>query len=510
MNKDLRDIALRAIYQISHILLHQHEVSKLLQEVMDILQNEMNFKRATFTLKRDNALVIEASKGLTVNETKRGTYKIGEGITGKVAQKREAIVVPDISKEPEFLDRTRARKKSNVAFFCVPIKYKGDVIGTFSIDFPAKEDEHKQILDFLETVANILADAVATFREEQNEKILLKRENDRLRQELDHQFKPSNIIGNCSSMRSIYRMISHVANSPATVLIRGESGTGKELVAKALHYSSTLKNGPFIAVNCAALPENLIESELFGHEKGSFTGASNQRKGRFELANGGTIFLDEIGDISLQVQVRLLRVLQEKVFERVGGTQTMKANFRVIAATSRNLEEYMEKNLFREDLYYRLNVFPIHMPPLRERKSDLMLLVDHFLDKYNKIYQKNIKRISTPAINMLMTYHWPGNVRELESCIERAILMSTHDVLTAYEMPPSLQTPQSSDTEIYNNTNGSDLNLLVNSFEKEIIVNALKQQRGNVAKTARTLNTTERIIHYKIKKLNINFKDYKY
>jgi len=510
MTANIENIALNALYKISHILLHQHDVSTLLQEALDILQNEMDFKRATLTLKRNDILIIEASEGLTHEERKRGTYRIGEGITGKVALKGHSIVVPDISKEPEFLDRTGARKKSNVAFFCVPIKHKGDVIGTLSIDFPASNEELKKILDFLKTIANILADAVATFREEQNEKILLQQENERLRNELDSHFRPGNIIGNCSSMRSIYRMIAQVANSPATVLIRGESGTGKELVAKALHYSSINKNGPFIAVNCAALPENLIESELFGHEKGSFTGASALRKGRFELANGGTIFLDEIGDISLQVQVRLLRVLQERLFERVGGTETIKANFRVIAATSRNLEENIQQGSFREDLYYRLNIFPIHMPPLRERKSDLMLLVDYFLEKYNKIYNKNIKRISTPAINMLMSYHWPGNVRELESCIERAVLMSSLDVVTAYELPPSLQTAQATGTEILERVGENNLTIMVESFEKEIIVSSLKKYRGNVALSARNLNTTERIMHYKIKKFNINPKDYKY
>ena len=510
MVNQIDNIALNALYQISHILLHQHDVSTLLQEVLDILHNEMDFKRATLTLKKNDILVIEASKGLTEEEKKRGTYKIGEGITGKVALKGNSIVVPDISKEPGFLDRTGARKKSNIAFFCVPIKHKGDVIGTLSIDYPAKNEELKKILDFLETIANILADAVATFREEQNEKELLQLENERLRSELDARFRPGNIIGNCSSMRAVYRMILQVANSPATVLIRGESGTGKELVAKALHYTGTQKNGPFIAVNCAALPENLIESELFGHEKGSFTGASALRKGRFELANGGTIFLDEIGDISLQVQVRLLRVLQERVFERVGGSEPIKANFRVIAATSRNLEESIQKGTFREDLYYRLNVFPIHMPPLRDRKSDLMLLVDHFLEKYNKIYNKNIKRISTPAINMLMSYHWPGNVRELESCIERAVLMSANDVVTAYELPPSLQTAQATGTEITGKDGEQNLAFMVESFEKEIIVSTLKKNRGNVASSTRELHTTERIMHYKIKKYNINPKDYKY
>lgn len=502
------NMELNALYHISHVLLHQRDVSSLLNEVLDVLQNEMTVQRATLTLIRDGSLVIEASTGLSEEEVKRGKYLIGEGITGKVAQTGKSRLIPDISEEPEFLDRTGARKKGKFAFICVPIKHKGEVIGTLSIDHPAtNKNQLTKILSFLETMANILADAVATFREEKAEKLQLQEENERLRRELGAKFRPGNIVGNCSSMQSVYGMIAQVADSPATVLIRGESGTGKELVARAIHYASSRKQAPFIAVNCAALPENLIESELFGHEKGSFTGASAQRKGRFELANGGTLFLDEIGDISLPVQVRLLRVLQERFFERVGGHEMLNVNVRIIAATSRDLEKAIELGTFREDLYYRLNVFPIHLPPLRERKSDMMLLADFFLGKYNDMYKKNIRRISTPAINMMTTYHWPGNVRELESCIERAVLMSSHDVITAYDLPPSLQTAQATGTAI--EKTGADFTTMVSSFERELIVDALKNNRGNVAGAARALGTTKRIIHYKIDKLNIKPDNYK-
>jgi Nif-specific regulatory protein len=367
----------------------------------------------------------------------------------------------------------------------------------------AVEKDLKKVLSLLEILSNIVADAVATFRSEIEEKETLKAENERLRWELGAKFRPNNIIGNCSSMKMIYAMIAQVAESPATVLIRGESGTGKELVARAIHYASPRKNAPFIAVNCAALPENLIESELFGHEKGSFTGAIQQKKGRFEIAGNGSIFLDEIGDISTAVQVRLLRVLQERTFERVGGNEQINSNARVIAATSRNLEKEMQEGRFREDLYYRLNVFPIHLPPLRERRSDMMLLADHFLEKYNKFYGKDIRRISTPAINMMTSYHWPGNVRELENCVERAVLVSTDDVVRAHDLPPSLQTAKESGTAIVPR-NGGNLETMVSLFEKEIIVDALKNNGGNVAAVARILGATQRIIHYKISKLGID------
>jgi Nif-specific regulatory protein len=268
------------------------------------------------------------------------------------------------------------------------------------------------------------------------------------------------------------------------------------------------RNNAFVSVNCAALPENLIESELFGHEKGAFTGATQQRKGRFELANGGTIFLDEIGDISPAVQVRLLRVLQERTFERVGSSESVTVNVRVLAATSRNLEKEMADGAFREDLYYRLNVFPIILPPLRERRSDIMLLADHFLQKYGEMYGKNIKRISTSAINMMMAYHWPGNVRELENCLERAVLTASDEVVHGYNLPPSLQTSDETHTSIFPK-DGADIKTMVESYEKEIIIDSLKKHRGNAAASARYLNTTQRIINYRIQKLGINPDDYK-
>jgi Nif-specific regulatory protein len=261
---------------------------------------------------------------------------------------------------------------------------------------------------------------------------------------------------------------------------------------------------PFVRVNCAAIPENLIESEFFGYEKGAFTGATSRKKGRFELANGGSIFLDEIGDLSPMTQVKLLRVLQEQEFERVGGTETIKVDIRIIAATNSNLEERITDNTFREDLYYRLNVFSIYLPPLRERKTDILLLADHFMLKYGRSLGKTIKRISTPAIDMLMRYHWPGNVRELENCIERSVLVCEDQVIHSYHLPPTLQTAESSNTI-------SELSLedAVIAYEKELIMDALKTTRGNRARASRLLNTTERIINYKITKYRIDARRFK-
>lgn len=327
----------------------------------------------------------------------------------------------------------------------------------------------------------------------------LREENKQLKQELKEKYEFSHLVGNSSGMRGVYEQVSQVARSNATVLLRGESGTGKEVIANAIHYNSLRSKRPFIKVNCAALPDTLIESELFGHERGAFTGAERFKKGRFEMAEGGTLFLDEIGDLPPQTQIKLLRVLQEKEFERLGGTETIKANIRLITATNKNLEQAISDGSFREDLYYRLNVFSIFLPPLRERKSDILLLAEHFLEKYEAEHGKRIRRISTPAIDMLMSYHFPGNVRELENAIERAVLVCDTNVIHGHHLPPTLQTAEISGTETQ-----LTLSSAVAAFEKDLIQDTLKSSRGNVAKAAKQLESTERILGYKIKKYSID------
>ena len=495
---------LEILYQISQALTHHQDVTGMVQEILDILEHELDFQRGTITLyvPEDGQLKMIASKGFTQKEIDRGTYELNEGITGQVATSLEPALIPRIGDEPRFLGRVKNRDDDR-AFLCVPIISQKELVGTLSIDRPpASKRALKNDLNFLKIIANILGEAVRNLQAQVEERDELIRENMMLKKELGGQYRPSNIIGNCAAMRQVYQQISQVANSPATVLIRGESGTGKELVAKALHYGSERQNGPFVAVNIAALPENLIESELFGHEKGSFTGAVQQRIGRFEQANGGTLFLDEIGDIRQTFQVQLLRVLQARCFQRVGGSEDIHVNVRVLAATSQGLEELIATGGFREDLFYRLNVFPIHIPPLRERRADITMLADYFLEKYNEIYGKKVKRISTPAINMMMSYHWPGNVRELENCIERALLTSNDDVIHGFNLPPSLQTASETHTEFYPSQEAS-LEMMLKSFEREVLVDALKNSRGNCSAAARSLMTTSRIFNYKISKLNI-------
>ncbi|PKL06515.1 MAG: sigma-54-dependent Fis family transcriptional regulator [Spirochaetae bacterium HGW-Spirochaetae-9] len=312
------------------------------------------------------------------------------------------------------------------------------------------------------------------------------------------------IIGNSDSMKEVYTLIGQVAGTDATVLILGESGTGKELVAKAIHECGDRSKGPFIAINCAALPESIIESELFGHEKGAFTGAIAARQGRFEAARDGTLFLDEIGDLSLAVQVKLLRILQERSFERVGGNKAIRTNARIIAATHRDLKKAVEEGSFREDLYFRLNVFPLHIPPLRERGADILLLADHFAEKFGSVSGRTIKRISSPALDLLMIYHWPGNVRELENCIARAGIVTTDGVIHSYNLPPSLQSATSTGTEPMSTFDGA-----IARLEKEMLVEALKIERGNSASAARRLGITERRFRFALQHYKVDYRGYR-
>lgn len=506
--KEVNEIS--CLYEISKALNASLDLRESLQNILEILSNRMGMRRGTITILNPHTseLQIEVAHGLTAEARKRGRYRLGEGITGRVVEMGEPIVIPKISEDPHFLNRTRSRgdiKKKNISFICVPIKMGKKTLGALSVDrLFTDEVSFEEDIRLLTIISTLIAQTVKNLQTIEEEKEHLLYENIQLKSELQEKYRISNIIGTSKAMLHVYEMINRVAKSDATILLRGESGTGKELIANAIHYNSLRAKGPFIKVNCAALPETLMESELFGHERGAFTGAYALKKGRFELAKGGTIFLDEIGDLSLNVQVKLLRVIEEQEFQRVGGTKTIKTDVRIIAATNQSLEKALGEKTFREDLYYRLNVFPIYVPPLRERRSDILLLADHFLEKYNREHRKNIKRISTPAIDMLMQYHWPGNVRELKNCIERAVLICVEEVIKNYHLPPTLQTAESSGTQ-----SGLPLTVATENFEKELIIEALKATNGNRSKAAKYLDTSIRIINYKIEKYGINPKKFK-
>lgn len=502
MDEAIQIKKLSALLEVSKALGSTLNIREAVEKVLEILDREVGMRRGAIALLEEGgSLSIQYAYGLSEGERQRGRYKLDEGITGRVVSTGKPIIVPQISKEPLFLHRTRKRATGQEeSFICVPIKDRRKTVGAFSITYPYKQNRnYDDTVKFLTIVASMISQSLKLAQMVEQEKAQLVDENAHLKRELQQKYDFRNIIGTSKEMREIYEHVAQVAHTNTTVLIRGESGTGKELVAHAIHYNSPRAVKPYVKVNCAALPESLIEAELFGHEKGAFTGAIARKRGRFELAEGGTLFLDEIGDLSPAMQVKLLRVLQEREFERVGGTETIKVNVRLIAATNVDLEQAVQDGRFRSDLYYRLNVFSIYLPPLRERKTDILLLADHFLEKYSRQSGKRIKRISTPAIDMLMSYHWPGNVRELENVIERATLVCDGSVIHGFHMPPSLQTAEGSGT-----VTKVSLDQAVGAFEKELIQDALKTARGNRARAARMLDTTERILGYKVKKYEID------
>jgi Nif-specific regulatory protein len=493
---------LTALLEVSQALGSTLDTRAAVEKVLEILDRELGMKRGAIALLEGGGdLKIQYAYGLSEGERQRGRYKVDEGVTGKVVASGRPIIVPQVSKEPLFLYRTRKRSPdTEESFICVPIKDRRKTVGALSITYPYKQNRnYEDSVQLLTIVTSMIAQSLRLAQLVEQERAQLQDENALLKRELQQKYDFRNIVGTSKEMRDVYEQIAQVAPSGATVLIRGESGTGKELVAHAIHYNSPRSSKPFVKVNCAALPESLIESELFGHEKGAFTGAVARKRGRFELAEGGTLFLDEIGDLSPAMQVKLLRALQEREFERVGGTETIKVNVRLITATNVDLEQAVSDGRFRSDLYYRLNVFSIYLPPLRERKTDILLLADHFLEKYGRQNGKRIKRISTPAIDMLMTYHWPGNVRELENVVERATLVCEGNVIHGYHLPPTLQTAEGSGT-----VTKMSLDQAISAFEKDLIQDALKTTRGNRARAARLLDTTERILGYKVKKYEID------
>jgi Nif-specific regulatory protein len=498
---------LSTLLEVSQALSGTLNLKTSMQRVLQILIRHHGVVRGMVTLLREGELQVEAIEGF--DDRARGiSFKVGEGITGQVVQSGKPIVVPRISKEPEFLNRMPRRAdipRHELSFICVPINVQRQTVGTLAVDLKFKpERDYESSVKFFGIVSSMIAQALNVQRLVEEERRRLVDENTHLRQELRERYDFSNIIGTSGPTRQMYEQVAQVAQTNTTVLIRGESGTGKELIAHAIHYNSLRAKKPFVKVSCAALPDTLIESELFGYEKGAFTGANARKKGRFELAEGGTIFLDEIGDINAGTQVKLLRVLQEREFERLGGTESVRVNVRVIAATNKDMEKAITEGTFREDLYYRLNVFTIFVPPLRDRKADLLLLADHFLEKFSREHGKVIKRISTPAIDMLMAYHWPGNVRELENALERAVLVCDAQVIHGHHLPPSLQTADASGT-----VTRVSLKDAVEGFERDLIQDALKTTRGNRAKAARLLDTTERILNYKVRNLGVDVRRFR-
>ena len=503
-----RTIELIVLRKICETMVHLTGQDELLQRTLRIIESDLGLVRGTILLVDSDQehLIVGATNGESELARLSAVYHRGEGVVGKVLTTGQPVVVSRIADEPEFQSRIYQRSpewRKTLGFVCVPIRLTSETIGVLSVDDPGiREPEHlAELRDFLGIVARLIAHDVQYRRQLKLARETLERENERLRSVVNTQSQQRKMAGQSDAICKIQVLIRQVAATQTTVLIRGESGTGKELVASAIHYNSPRACKPFVRVNCAALNENLFESELFGHEKGSFTGASARRIGRLEEAQGGTLFLDEVGEISLTMQSKLLRVLQEREFERVGGNETLTADVRIIAATNRNLEEAMRTGAFRADLYYRINVFPIHLPPLRERTNDIPVLAQHFVQKYANLMTKPPPQIANETMRLLCLYAWPGNVRELENCIEYAILLCSGSLLLPEHLPQSLKVGLPSGMAF---NADATLKTRIRQMESTVLQDALKKKNGNVCAVAREIGITPRMVRYKLKTLGID------
>lgn len=501
---------LRLLFEVVQALDGASDLSDHLEEALALMAQHTGMMRGTVTLVAPERaeIIVEASYGLSAQELRRARYKLGEGITGMVIQTGKAMAVPHISEEPHFLNRTCARdlQKEDISFLCVPVLLNGKAVGALSADkLFADSICLEEDLRLLQVLASLISRAVQKRRDIRSANAAVLEENKRLQCMIHGCLESGSLVGNSAATKRLMLEIAKVSTSNATVLIQGESGTGKELVAGLIHSNSPRVGRPLVKVNCAALPENLVESELFGHERGAFTGAVGAKKGRFEMAHSGTLFLDEVGELSLVAQAKLLRVLQEKEFERVGGTKTVQVDVRLIAATNRNLEEMVAAGTFRQDLYYRINVFPLYSPPLRARKDDILPLARCFVDRHSKASGHRVMQISPAASALLLEYDWPGNIRELQNVIERAVILcGAGNLIDASHLPVLQKENPPEDAPVL-----TSLNDALAVLEKRLIMDALKTEYGNMAKAAERLGITERIMGLRMKTYGLDYKSFR-
>jgi Nif-specific regulatory protein len=520
---------------ISRVLGDSSELSLVFQRAVSIMGDRMPIERASLIVGDpvSDQLQIVASIGLSKAEQDRGRYNVGEGVTGRVIETGEPAIIPDLAESAEFLNRTRSRQLDEpqpadgqtLSFVCFPIRDGDATVGAISVDLAYRGSE---LLDadarVIKIIAGLFAQTLRIHNRIQIEKDRWVQEAQQLRESLHSRYRFDNIVGSSPAMLDVLATIGQVAASRATVLLLGETGTGKELIAKAIHYNSPRRDQPLIRVNCGALSPQLLESELFGHVRGAFTGAVRDKVGRFEAANGGTLFLDEIGTLDAQLQVKLLRALQEREFEKVGDHQSIKVDARVIAATNLDLENEVRKGNFREDLYYRLNVVTVHLPPLRNRREDVPILIDHFLDRYNKENDRNLSKISRQVMNTLLRYPWPGNVRELENAIERAVVLSTGDDFVDALLPLNIRMfaqqmrndPQDESMDAmaarlaaeaikhYGLREGEVYDLVIGEVERHLLREALSYNDGVKVRTADFLGINRNTLNKKVKELGLD------
>ena len=491
---DHHEQQLRLLFDLAQVVNSTTDLVQTLNKALSLMAGHLHMMRGAITLisPHTGEIRTEAAYGLKPAELRRGRYVRGEGITGRVIESGRPMYISNVSEEPLFLNRTRSRDlgKEGISFICVPIRLNDQVVGALSVDHllvdeATLEDEMR----LLTIVSTLLGHSALETQ-------------GRMDEETSSPLRPRGFVGNSEGMQKVYAQIAQVAPSATTVFLQGESGTGKELAARAIHAGSTRASKPFISLNCAALPESLIESELFGHERGAFTGANATRKGRFELANSGTLFLDEVGELSLMTQAKLLRVLQERAFERLGGMETHYVDVRFITATNRNLEHMVNQETFRRDLFYRLNVFPIYLPPLRGRPEDILPLANHFIKKFAQTNGRENVRLSLAVMDMLQRYAWPGNIRELENVLERAVnlvdgpaILSHH--IQVQEAGPSIAAPKHQSTQLR-------LGDSVAEAEREALLQAVQHHRSS-RRLGEALGLSHTAVLKKLKKYGIIF-----
>jgi Nif-specific regulatory protein len=518
-----------AIHEVAKILTSTQNLDRALGVALRTLQSFLGFDRTAIFRPDETTREIrmEIAAGYTAEQRERGRYVWGEGIVGKTMKTGSPIALPDVRKEPSFLDKTRAHGKSSeggpLSYLCVPIKIGAETLGVLTAERIGREGTRALGSDTraLTVIGCLIGQALKLHKAIERLQDEFKRQRKEFEKTIRKTYRIENIVGQSKRMQEVFAAVTSVAPSRATVLLRGESGTGKELIARAIHQGGGRADRPFVAVNCAALPETLLESELFGHKRGAFTGAVEERKGRFEEASGGTIFLDEVGDIPLPTQVKLLRVLQERTFERLGENRTVSVDVRIIAATNADLEKMVAGGTFREDLYYRLNVIPVFLPPLRDRKEDILPLTEHFLERFNREHGKSVA-FSKDALDLLLEYRWTGNVRELENLVERAVVMAKAPVVPAQDLPRAIRVAASLPaTGSYGQPPAPQASVAASAvepphpeapregrpraeylkaMEREELHGALSSAGWVIARAAKILGWTPRQVAYKMKK----------
>ena len=504
LENNLMQIELNVLYEISNIIADSRgKIVESLEKCLNVLKRNLYLDNCVIYKLEDELLNIYASINFNKHQKIVSEYRLGEGATGLAAKSMEPVVIENVHNDILFLNKSGNRNSDTISYIAVPMIIEHKVLGVLAANLTkSTEIGFDDTVRILSIISSLFAQAMYSHFIVEDEKERLKDLKQYYKMEWDskvHNF--GDIIGESKKMKDVFKVVERIAPSDVTVLVRGETGTGKELVAAAIHKRSKRAEEPFVKLNCAAITDSLLESELFGHEKGAFTDAKETRKGRFELAHKGTLFLDEIGDISASAQVKLLRVLQEREFERVGGSKTIKVNVRLVAATNRNLEQMVKDGEFREDLYYRLNVIPIDLPPLRKRGNDIKLLVNFFLERSMRNHKKKVT-ITDEAMAKLMSYPWPGNVREMENTIERIVLMGDENGISAQDM--LLLLPALNNQNLVDEYKTIPLeNKTLDELEKEAIIKALKECDNNQSKAAQMLGITVRQIGYKVKKYGI-------